>query len=316
MPQMKTALTILAASLALAPAASAEALKGPPANITASLGSGVNDRGRVYVIKGDRLMVRGRITPFVAGEKVLVELMRGSTVAQRKIVNVGSGGAFSAVVRPGRARLYGVRVRHKPSTAQEGGRSQRLVFRAITPKARFGSSGEKVRVLQRALSRLAYVTHHGGSFDKATARAVLAYRKVNHMSRLESANRTIYRRLFAGKGGYKLRYPKAGKHVEFDWSRQVLVLARDGKPDRIYHASSGKPSTPTVFGTFRFYRRLLGTNAKGMVHSVFFHGGYAIHGYHSVPDYAASHGCIRVPIPNAYSIYSWISLGDPIFVYH
>jgi lipoprotein-anchoring transpeptidase ErfK/SrfK len=317
---MKTALTILAASLplALTPAAFAQGSVAqlPAADITASLDSGFKDRGRVYAVKGDRLVVRGRISPFVAGEKVLVELMRGSTVAQRKIVRAGSGGVFKAVVRPGRARAYAVRVRHKPSAKQAGGRSERLALTAITPKAHFGSSGTKVRVLQRALSRLAYVTHHGGSFDKATGRAVLSYRKVNHMRRLESANRTIYRRLFAGKGGYKLRYPNAGKHVEFDWSRQVLVLARDGKPDRIYHASSGKPSTPTVFGTFRFYRRLFGTNAKGMVHSVFFHGGYAIHGYHSVPDYAASHGCIRVPIPNAYSIYSWIDLGDTIFVYH
>jgi lipoprotein-anchoring transpeptidase ErfK/SrfK len=303
-----------------APAASAQApVTTPPpadASISTSLDSGFKSRGRVYVIKGDRLVVRGRMTPFVAGEKVVVELMRGSNVAQSKTVNVGSGGEFKATLRPGKSGAYGVRVRHKPTAAQKGARSRRIALTAVTPSAHFGSSGTKVRVLQRALSRLAYVTHHGGNFDAATGRAVLAYRKVNHMSRRESANRTIYRRLFAGEGGYRLRYPNAGKHVEFDWSRQVLVLAKDGKPDRIYHASSGKPSTPTVFGTFHFYRRLFGTNAKGMVHSVFFHGGYAIHGYHSVPDYAASHGCIRVPIPNAFSIYSWISLGDTIFVYH
>jgi hypothetical protein len=317
---MKTALTILSASLALAPAASAQGttnpvIPPPPANISASLGSGFKSHGRVYVIKGDRLVVRGRLRPFVAGQQVVVELMRGSNVAQSKTVNVGSGGAFEAVVRPGKTGAYGVRVRHKPTAEQLGGRSRRIALTAVTPSAHLGSSGKKVRVLQSALSRLAYVTHHGGSFDDATGRALIAYRKVNHMSRIASANRTIYRRLFAGQGGYKLRYPKAGKHVEFDWSRQVLVLARDGKPERIYHASSGKPSTPTVFGTFQFYRRLFGTNAKGMVHSVFFHGGYAIHGYHSVPTYAASHGCIRVPVSNAFSIYSWINLGDTIFVY-
>jgi hypothetical protein len=144
---------------------------------------------------------------------------------------------------------------------------------------------------------------------------VVAFRKVNKMSRIGSANRTIFRMLFAGKGGYKLRYPNAGKHVEFDWSRQVLVLARNGAPERIYHGSSGKPSTPTVFGTFRFYRKQPGTNAHGMVESSYFIGGYAIHGYVSVPTYAASHGCIRVPIPVARSIYNWVNLGDQIFVY-
>ncbi len=117
------------------------------------------------------------------------------------------------------------------------------------------------------------------------------------------------------RGAFKLRFPGAGRHVEFDWSRQVLVLADRGKPWRTYHASSGKPSTPTVFGTFRFYRKQPGTNSHGMVFSSYFIGGYAIHGYASVPNYAASHGCIRVPIPNATDIYSHVSLGETIFVY-
>jgi len=34
-----------------------------------------------------------------------------------------------------------------------------------------------------------------------------------------------------------------------------------------------------------------------------------------VPTYNASHGCLRVPLSNAVSIYRWISLGDRIFVY-
>jgi lipoprotein-anchoring transpeptidase ErfK/SrfK len=70
-----------------------------------------------------------------------------------------------------------------------------------------------------------------------------------------------------------------------------------------------------VFGTFHFYLQTPGTNAKGMVDSSYFIGGYAIHGYADVPAYAASHGCVRVPIPNALQIYGWIDIGDPIFVY-
>lgn len=75
------------------------------------------------------------------------------------------------------------------------------------------------------------------------------------------------------------------------------------RAQRVYHASSGKPSTPTVMGTFRFYRRQPGTNANAMVHSSYFIRGYAIHGYVSVPNYPASHGCIRVPIPDGRAIY-------------
>jgi lipoprotein-anchoring transpeptidase ErfK/SrfK len=135
------------------------------------------------------------------------------------------------------------------------------------------------------------------------------------MSRTFSANRNVMRALFARRGGYKLRFPKAGRHVEADLSRGVLVLADKGRPVRIYHTSSGAPSTPTVRGSFRVYRKQPGTNAKGMVHSVYFIRGYAVHGYASVPAYPASHGCLRVPIPNARSIFNWMTMGTRVDVY-
>jgi len=114
-----------------------------------------------------------------------------------------------------------------------------------------------------------------------------------------------------------LRYQHPAMHVEGDLSRQVLVLAENKKPVQIYTMSSGKPSTPTVRGKFQFYRRQPGTNAHGMVWSVYFHGGYAVHGYPSVPaTYPASHGCMRVPIVDAIGIYNWLKIGDWVDVYY
>ena len=52
-----------------------------------------------------------------------------------------------------------------------------------------------------------------------------------------------------------------------------------------------------------------------MVNSIYFIRGYAIHGYASVPNYPASHGCLRIPIPNSRFVFDWINLGDRIFVY-
>jgi hypothetical protein len=125
----------------------------------------------------------------------------------------------------------------------------------------------------------------------------------------------VFARLFAGKGGYRLRHPNAGRHVEANLSLQVLVLADHGRPQAIYHMSSGKASTPTVVGVFRFYRKGPGFNSEGMYYSNYFIRGYAIHGYHSVPAYNASHGCLRVPLSDARSIYGRISMGEQIFVY-
>jgi hypothetical protein len=187
-----------------------------------------------------------------------------------------------------------------------------LVVRA---SARPGSRGAGVRALQRRLSALGYLTPVSGAFGASTARAVLAFRKVNGMSRNSFAGRAVFRRLERGGGGFKVRYPDAGKHVEFDWSRQVVVLANGARPIRIVHASSGKPSTPTVFGTYHFYSKTPGFNSKGMYYSNYFVGGYAIHGYASVPPFAASHGCIRIPIASAIAVFRSITLGERISIY-
>jgi peptidoglycan hydrolase-like protein with peptidoglycan-binding domain len=178
-----------------------------------------------------------------------------------------------------------------------------------------GSTGPLVRLLQRGLKRLRYVTPTNGVYDDATARAVMAWRKVTGQARNYLATDAVLRGVLDGRGKFKARYPRDGRHVEADLSRQVLALIDKGKVRRIYHTSSGTPATPTILGRYRVYRKSPGTNASGMVHSSYFIRGYAIHGYASVPTFPASHGCLRVPIPDAWSIYNWVRMGDVVRVY-
>jgi lipoprotein-anchoring transpeptidase ErfK/SrfK len=123
------------------------------------------------------------------------------------------------------------------------------------------------------------------------------------------------RALARGAGGFAVRHPDLGRHIEADLSRQVIALIAGGRVRRIYPVSSGKASTPTVLGTFHVYLKTPGTNAKGMVDAAYFFGAYATHGYPSVPTFPASHGCLRVPMPEAMSIFSWLSYGDRVDVY-
>ena len=144
---------------------------------------------------------------------------------------------------------------------------------------------------------------------------MLAFRKVNGMARARARRPGIFKMLAKGKGGYELKHPGAGKHVEADLSRQVMVLAEGRRGlDEIYHISSGAPATPTIPASYNFYRKDAGYNSLGMYYSVYFIRGYATHGYHSVPNYPASHGCLRNPIPDSVHIYNWIDIGDPIYV--
>ncbi len=276
---------------------------------------GLRYKQRTYVVAGTNVRVAGTMNAAGAGDGVTIDLFRGKKRIRSAKAGVNKQGKYNAKLKVTHTGRYSVRVRHKQGVNVAAGSSSRAHFSAVTSKLHEGSRGPVVKLLQRQLRRLAYVTTTRGTYDASTSRAVLAYRKVNHMSRITSVNRAMMAKLLTGRGGYRLRHPSAGKHVEADLSRQVLVLADHGRPERIYPISSGKPSTPTVVGSFRFYRKDPGYNSEGMYYSSYFIRGYAVHGYASVPTYAASHGCLRTPIAVAVSIYNWIDVGDRIFVY-
>jgi lipoprotein-anchoring transpeptidase ErfK/SrfK len=52
-----------------------------------------------------------------------------------------------------------------------------------------------------------------------------------------------------------------------------------------------------------------------MYYSFYWHGGYAVHGYHEVPNYAASHGCVRTFMEDQPRIYDQLHYGESIFVF-
>jgi hypothetical protein len=180
---------------------------------------------------------------------------------------------------------------------------------------RVGARGPIVRLLQDELARLRYEVPVNGRFDEATGRAVLAFRKVAGLERTESVNAGVFQRLAHGAGRYRVRFPRDGAHVEADLTKQVLVEVQHGRVRRILTMSSGKPSTPTVIGHFHVYSKTPGVNSEGMVDSNYFIRGYAIHGYAEVPPYAASHGCLRIPIPNAAAVFAWVQVGYAVDVY-
>jgi hypothetical protein len=268
-----------------------------------------------YYAPFQQIVLRGRARPAVPGEVVRLTVIRRGKAGKQVRRRVRRGGRFTFRFKAGKPGMLRLVVRHPRSSRQAAFRADPMRVRVVRWSAGTGARGVKVRLLQRGLTRLGFATPKTGFFDWLTANAVNAFRKTNRMGRTGHASTSVYAKVLRRRGAFRLRYPKAGKHVEFDWSRQVLVLARKGRPYRVYHVSSGKPSTPTVFGTYRFYLKTPGTNSRGMVHSNYFVGGYAIHGYPSVPNYPASHGCLRVPIPNAASIFRWIDIGDRIFLY-
>jgi len=273
------------------------------------------------VLAGARWRVRGTLTPYVAGQLVTVRFVRSGRRLKVKRVAVrpsrtGRSGTFRVSFSTRRPGRIGVRASHAATPELAPAVARPTAVDVLPLRARSGSRGPAVRVLQQRLARLGYVVGRRGRFDARTARAVLAFRKVTGMARTSTADRAVFRRLTRGQGVFRVKHPRHGRHVEADISRQVVALVgAGGKVERIYPTSSGAPSTPTILGSFRIYKKDFGTNALGMVHATYFVGGYALHGFRSVPTYNASHGCLRLPVPDALSIFRWVRYGTRVDTY-
>src|ERR687896_1560123 len=206
-----------------------------------------------YYAPAQQAVIRGRVTPAVPGEVLTLYAIRRGKTTKKIRRKVGTGGRFEFEFKVGKPGLVRLVVKHRPSAAQQAFRTERQMIQVVDWQAGAGERGLKVLLLQRALIREGFATPVTGYYDDGTARGVLAFRKTNGLGRDGYALREVFAMLMRGQGAYRLRYPRAGKHVEFDWSRQVLVLARGDRPYRTYHTSSGTPATPTVFGSYRFY---------------------------------------------------------------
>jgi len=114
-----------------------------------------------------------------------------------------------------------------------------------------------------------------------------------------------------------LEFKGAGEK-EYNAVNEILGISykdASGVIQHLYAFSSGKPSTPTITGHYSFYRQEPGYNSEGMYYSFYWHNGYAVHGYHEVPTYAASHGCVRTFIADQPRIYEQLHFGESIFVF-
>lgn len=290
------------------------------AGMTLTWDGAVQVGARTMTVPGHTVHLRGTVEPFVAGQEVTVRVnvgFRRVLLTRVPITPAGQQGEFTVAFRAPRVAPVKASALHEPTP--ELGRLAATAPRVTTvvPVAGRGARGLRVRFLQTQLARLHYGVAVTGYYDGATARAVLAYRKANVLPRVGFAGRTVFTRLAAGRGGFPVVFPTHGRHVEVDLGRQVLALVNPGgRVYRVYPVSSGAPSTPTVRGSFRVYLKTPGTNALGMVHSNYFIGGYAIHGYKSVPTHPASHGCVRIPIPIAGFVDRWVRMGTRVDVYY
>ena len=271
-------------------------------------------------VPGRVLHVGGVVRPYVPGQWVDVRAYVGRRLIKTDRLRVKpsrqrSFGRFTEALASPSAGLLDVQVSHGRTGRMLGFFARRRVAE-LAENVGFGATGRVVALIQQRLAALHFYLPQSGVYDQQTGLAVDAYRRLLRRGVAPTLGAATITALLNGVGTFTVRYPHDGTHVEGNLSIQLLALIYGARVYRIYPISSGKPSTPTVLGRFHVYQRTPGYLPDGMYYSDFFYGGYAIHGYDPAPDYPASHGCMRLPIADAISVFNWLSYGDVVDVYH
>ena len=258
---------------------------------------------------GQQLVLRAALQPRGSGS-LSIQVWRGGRKLRERVFN----GRAAVRLNTRKVGTYAVRITVEPTETLRG-RTTTVHSSVLLPFLSVGSRGPSVRILERRLADLSYAIRGVNTFySYDTADAVLAFQKVHGMPRTGRVDRTFWRRLQTAQAP-RPRYAGGGHHIEVDKSRQVLFEVDHGRVVRVVHVSTGATGNTPV-GRWHVYSKVPGFLPSGMFYSSFFLRGFAIHGYHSVPAYPASHGCVRLPMWIAPSIFASNSYGESIYVYY
>ena len=196
-----------------------------------------------------------------------------------------------------------------------------------------GDTGDDVAHLQEALATAGfYHSAVDGMYGATTASAVVAFHKYIGLERTDTFNALDWIRLA------RLPDPEIpdrwneSDYLEVDLTRQLLFLVVDGEVAQIIPVSTGggyqyvSPHTGrsslanTPQGDFRLKWHQLGWECDDVtgwcVYKYWaFTDYYGIHGYHQVPTYPASHGCIRVETWDADWLEPHLAVGMALHVW-
>lgn len=203
--------------------------------------------------------------------------------------------------------------------------------RPDTPELlRRGDRGAAVEAVQRRLAELGYwVGPVDGVFGPLTEQAVFTIQKAAGLERDGVVGPRTRQALEQGRRPQARS--RAGRVLEVDERRQLLLVVDDGRVRWTFNTSTGTDEhytygdrrylADTPHGRWEIYRQIDGwreSHLGRLYKPKYFHrDGIALHGYTNVPPYAASHGCVRVTL----AAIDWIwaedvaPIGTPVWVY-
>lgn len=196
-----------------------------------------------------------------------------------------------------------------------------------------GDSGDSVALLQQRLTDAGFYRRPvDGVYGPETELAVVAFHKYLGMERSTAWNGLDWIRIaLLPDAGLPQRADEPDR-VEVDIGRQLVFVIRNQEVVGVLHSSTGGSYTyfserqganvraGTPRGDFTFTSHQLGWACDSVtgwcVYKYWeFTPFYGIHGYHSVPTYPASHGCVRVNTWDSDWLDGQLFVGMPIHIW-
>ena len=230
--------------------------------------------------------------------QVTYTLTQFADVESAKVVSGGVG------VEPARARGDYAKPEGRPDSE---------------PRPR-GAESAGTRSIQRRLARLRYLPKRAvdGINGYRTQQAVIAFQSWEGLGR-DGIVGPLTRAALEDARRPKPRGSGLKKRIEVFRDKGVALVVQNGRTKRAIHVSAGAPGTATPAGTFSVFRKEKMSwsvpFSQWLPWASYFFQGIAFHEYAQVPTYPASHGCVRVPEPDAKFLYRFAEIGRKVVVY-
>ncbi len=182
-----------------------------------------------------------------------------------------------------------------------------------------GSGSAGVRRIQDRLAALRYLPRSAvdGVNGYRTQQAVIAFQAWEKLDR-DGVVGPITKAALADASPPRPKLDGPSKRVEVYRDKGVALLVKDDRTKRAIHVSTGAAGTETPRGRFEVFRKELNSWSvpfqTWLPFASYFFQGIAFHEYPDVPPYPASHGCVRVPAPEAEVVYDFAGIGTAVAV--
>jgi len=197
---------------------------------------------------------------------------------------------------------------------------------------------ETARVQQRLLDAGFWLSGVDGDYGLTTRQAVMAFQKYSGLEPSGRVDDATAAALTVITERPKPASTDPGVIVEVDKTRQLLMVVNDAKVLWVINTSTGSgqwyleqnQKDPTKWelgrsltdsGHFKIRRERSEGWWAGDLGEIYrpkyFNGGIAFHGSRSIPNYPASHGCVRVSVPAMDMLWEskMLPIGTKVWVY-